>query len=199
MEWIADIILKIIGWKVILIGEINKKSVVVVAPHTSYWDGFIGYLTLKCLGFKYKCIAAAWLFFWPMKYIMKYFIHGIPVGEGISSIRNAVQEFRTCDEMNLVICPEGQLNPTRKWNTGALKIAKLAKVPINMVDIDYLRKTVWVGIDSISVDEVRGMSDQEFLNHLRDVYSKSYYNRSAKYPEKFCLPYEYEYEKHNVE
>ena len=40
MKTLSGIILKIIGWKVNSSFPDVKKSIIIFAPHTSYWDGF---------------------------------------------------------------------------------------------------------------------------------------------------------------
>ena len=47
-------ILQILGWKITDNFPNLNKSVIVFAPHTSYWDGFYGKLFFMQLGINYK-------------------------------------------------------------------------------------------------------------------------------------------------
>lgn len=181
MNILSKILLFIFGWKILHKDRIYKKSVVAVFPHTSYWDGVIGYIALKSLKCNYKVLSAEWLFFWPMKYIMKYILHAFPVGKHSgNAITTSLDIFRTHDKANLIICPEGQLDPTDKWNMGFYIIAKKAQVPINIVVFDYKRKQIY--IDNISVELLNDMSITGIMKYINEFNISYAY---AKHPEKF--------------
>ena len=119
----------LLGWNVLISKErLNKKSVIVVAPHTSFIDGVIGWLALNAVGIKYRCISAEWLFFFPMKYIMRGMLNAIPCGKKSgNSITVACKALEAEDDMHVVICPEGRLSAVDKWSGGFFIIAKNAK------------------------------------------------------------------------
>jgi len=55
LQWLGRVILSVLGWKVS--GKIsdefeNQKLVVIVAAHTSNWDGIVGVATLAGLDAK---------------------------------------------------------------------------------------------------------------------------------------------------
>ena len=59
LQWLGRAVLSILGWKVS--GKIseefaNQKLVVIVAPHTSNWDGIVGVATLAGLDAKISFI-----------------------------------------------------------------------------------------------------------------------------------------------
>ncbi len=55
MNIIAKVILtKLLGWKVNGTFPDIKKSIVIFAPHTSYYDGLYGKLYLMTTGVEYK-------------------------------------------------------------------------------------------------------------------------------------------------
>lgn len=63
---IESFVLKqVFGWK--LQGEFPDipQSIIVVAPHTSYWDAVIGKLFLRSAGIKHKLLSKKELFFFP--------------------------------------------------------------------------------------------------------------------------------------
>lgn len=178
-------LLKLLGWKVV--GKpIGEKSVCVVAPHTSYLDGFYGLLALKSIGINYKILSAEWLFFWPMKYIMKYLLHAIPVGKTTNPLRTAVAELRKPEPIHLVICPEGQLKPTDNWSAGCYVMAHLPDVPVNFWAIDYKNKQV------ICLDSYQSLTDvpkDTFMNQMYELYRMFLDNGGEpRHPNKFQLP-----------
>lgn len=168
------------GWHIYGGDKISPKSVVAVVPHTSYWDGIIGYIALRSLGVNFRVISAEWLFFFPFKYVMKYILKAFPVGKNSgNAITQSVRILKENDNVNLVICPEGQLAPTDKWNPGFYIIAKKADVPVNMVAFDYASKHITINCWSIE-----DTSGKEMLRKLSD-FAKDY--AVAKYPNKFML------------
>ena len=57
MKRFADIMLKLSGWKVVTPFPDLQKSVIIFAPHTSYWDGFYGKLFFMQLNIPYKFLS----------------------------------------------------------------------------------------------------------------------------------------------
>jgi len=57
------ILTNILGWKIKGEFPVLKKSVVIFAPHTSYWDGFYGKLYLMQLGINYKFLSKKEFFY----------------------------------------------------------------------------------------------------------------------------------------
>ena len=76
---ISGFILKnLLGWKII--GEFPniKKSIVIFAPHTSYYDALYGKLFLNEIGINHNFLSKKELFFFPMNIVMRLF-GSIPV------------------------------------------------------------------------------------------------------------------------
>ena len=128
----------VLGWNVLISKErISKKSVIVVAPHTSFIDGVIGWLALNAVGIKYRCISAEWLFFFPMKYIMCGLLNAILCGKKSgNSITVVCKALASEDGMHVVICIEGHLKADDEWGGGFFIMAKRAKCPIDVVEIN---------------------------------------------------------------
>lgn len=174
------LILKLIGWKIVINNNPHKSSVVAVFPHTSFLEGVIGFIAMKMLNIKFKVISAEWLFFFPFKYIMKYVLHAFPVGK---NSRNAITKssmlFNDNPDMHLIICPEGRLRAIDKWPMGFYLIAKRANVDIDVAIFNYKDKIIYV-------DNIKDMSTKEsVLKEIHDLSNKYAY---AKYPEKYKLP-----------
>ena len=57
MRTFCKMMIRLLGWKILISKErLSEKSVIVVAPHTSFIDGIIGWLALNAVGIKYRCI-----------------------------------------------------------------------------------------------------------------------------------------------
>ncbi len=182
---ISSIIFKLCGWT--LEGDIPggiDKCVIIVAPHTSNFDFFIG-------------LPPAYRLRLPVRYLIKQewlnhplvgrFFHGTgAVGVDRSSRNSMVAqmaEFLTdTDGVALVFPPEGTRKRNPRWKTGFYYVALQAKVPIVFAALDYGRKKVTVGpAFTPSGDFAADM----------DVIREAYRDVRPRYPEKFALP-EYE-------
>lgn len=187
MRTFCKIMIRLLGWKILISKErLSKKSVIVVAPHTSFIDGVIGWLALTAVGIKYRCISAEWLFFFPMKYIMRGFLNAIPCGKKSgNSITVACKALSSEDDMHIVICPEGHLRAVDEWGVGFFIMAKRVKCPIDVVEINYKDREIKM---CCSIDEtfVEQCSREDAMSVLRTAYKNSCGH--AKYPEKFLLP-----------
>lgn len=178
MRTIAQIILtKILGWKIK--GEFPdiNKSIVIFAPHTSYYDGLYGKLYLMTTGVEYKFLSKKEFFKFPYKYFFRLY-GSIPVFENSKYINDIVQLMDSKDKLHIVISPEGQLAITDRWKKGFYYMAVNAKVPIVMTYLDFQKKEI--GVKGI-IDETKS-----FKNTMEQI---NYYYKDvvAKYPEQFSL------------
>ena len=136
----------LLGWKIKgnFTDEV-KKTVVAVAPHTSWHDFYVGAFTRKILGFQISYVAKKELFDSPFGWYFKW-MGGEPIDR--SSTMNKVDQiaslFKAKDEFRLAIAPEGTRKKVEQWKTGFYYIAHTAKVPITMVSFDYASKTVGI-------------------------------------------------------
>lgn len=180
---ICKFLFRLIGWKIKIEGSLSDKNVIAVLPHTSYIDGVIGFFAMRSLGINYKTLSASWLFFFPMKYIMKYLMHASPVKNGtLSSIRESINLFNSNDKMSLIICPEGHLKAVSKWSMGFHYIAKKANVNVAFAIFDYKQKLISI----VEITNVDKMSDMDMAAMIRRLCNE--YPCMAKYPDKFKLP-----------
>lgn len=179
------IFFNILGWSLEYrcAKDVPGSAMVIVAPHTSFYDGFIGKLGLLLVGWKHLLLSAPWLFKSPMMPIMKL-IGAIPV-EGAKSIFKVVKRLKENDGTKIVICPEGQLAKTDEWNSGFFYMARKANVPIIVVTLNYKTKTI-IFKDIIDTDELSQYSAKTIMIAIKSLYNDS--DTYAKYPEKFELP-----------
>lgn len=171
---------KILGWKIVTEFPDLDKSIMVFAPHTSYWDTVIGKLVLRIYGIPHKLLSKKELFYFPMNIVMRL-LGAVPVGgvKGHNAIHEAANMINKSDRMHLLICPEGQLAPTDQWNPGFYLMALKADVPIVVVFLDYAKKEA--GVKGVIYN----------LRNRNAVYrqlAEMYNGVSARYPDKFLLP-----------
>ena len=82
-------------------------------------------------------------FFFPLGTIFRA-MGGIPVDRGrkTSLVEQMTARFKQTDKFNLCITPEGTRKPNPDWKKGFYYIALKAGVPIQLIGIDYGRKTI---------------------------------------------------------
>lgn len=179
------ILTKLFGWNIQLKCNIDNvgSAIVIVAPHTSFYDGFIGKIGLLTIGWKHLILSAPWLFKSPMLPIMKM-INAIPI-KGHNSIYNVANRLKENTGLKVIMCPEGHRAKVNKWNSGFFYMAKIANVPIIVVTLNYNTKTITFK-DIITVDELSQYSAKTIMIAVKSMYNDS--DTYAKYPEKFVLP-----------
>ena len=146
---ISKIIFWLIGWQVIGTSDYPKKCIVIVAPHTSNWDFFIGRCYGYILGVTPKYLIKSELFVPILGTLFKW-NGGIPVNRKSQHnvVDQIVSRFSNTDELILGIAPEGTRKRVKRWKTGFYHIARNSNIPILLMAIDYETKKVGI-IDSI--------------------------------------------------
>ncbi len=140
------LLFRVSGWG--LEGHVPNlpKLVIVVAPHTSNWDFFLGVATLFSVGFKVSWLGKHSIFRWPVRGILRW-LGGIPVDRRKSAglVEQAVGAFNQHEQFLLAVAPEGTRRKVDTWRTGFYRIAEGASVPITLAYFDYGRKRVGFG------------------------------------------------------
>ena len=134
---------KLLGWKIeggIYLQDI-KKCVVIVVPHTSWHDFFIGLLVRQILNLKISFLGKKELFKWPLGWYFKK-VGGIPLDRtpGQNKVEAIAEIFKNKEVLRLSLAPEGTRKKVLEWKTGFYHIAKAAGVPIVMVAFDFGNK-----------------------------------------------------------
>jgi 1-acyl-sn-glycerol-3-phosphate acyltransferase len=168
---------RLAGWK--LVGGIPKdlkKYVMVVAPHTSNWDFFVGLAARSLMRIDTKYVAKKELFRFPFGWLFRA-LGGYPVDRSKShNFVDAVSDlFKDKDRFSICLTPEGTRRYAPKWKTGFYYIALKAKVPVVMVGFNYKTKEV------IAEPPFWPSGDEE-----KDIaFMKEYFRKiPGKYPEK---------------
>ena len=145
-KWLGRMLMHICRWHVE--GEIcqSPKFVVVMAPHTSWWDFTTNFGVLLALG-----LDASW--FIATKYAkggigkLLGFVGAVPVerSERSDMVTQMANLFRSREKFILAIFPEGTRKPVSKWKSGFWHIAKQARVPVQLVTVDYAKRATIFG------------------------------------------------------
>ncbi|MGH8184252.1 MAG: lysophospholipid acyltransferase family protein [Rhodanobacteraceae bacterium] len=122
------------------------KLVLIVAPHSSWWDGIWGLLFKVALGTDVSFMAKRELFRWPVGGLLRR-LGGVPIERRAAGdvVGQMVERFRTCERLWLCIEPEGTRKAVVKWKSGFWHIAHQAGVPILPGYFDYPRKVIGLG------------------------------------------------------
>tara|TARA_Y100001949_G_scaffold158201_1_gene148256 strand:- start:71 stop:616 length:546 start_codon:yes stop_codon:yes gene_type:complete len=135
---------KLFGWTTK--GELPdlKKFVLIVAPHTSMMDYFVGVAARSIFRLKSNYLAKDSLFKVP---IVGWFLritggYAVDRSKNTGMVDQVIELFNTKERFVLTITPEGTRKPVTKWKTGFYWIAVKSKIPIVMVGFDYEKKFV---------------------------------------------------------
>lgn len=178
MRHISSIIMRIMGWKLTKTRPIDKKAIVIAAPHTSAWDFFIGKLAFSTFGIKINLLMKKEYFNFILGPILRS-VGAIAVDRGNRNsnlLGQIVNEFKNRDEILLVITPEGSRKKRDKWKRGFYEIAMAANVPIYIGKLDYKKKTCDLG--------ERFIPSGDFAKDIEYIQTQ-YKDVNAKYPELF--------------
>ncbi len=134
------------GWK--LLGNLpaEPRLILVIAPHSSFWDGFWGLLMRMTLGLRIGVMIKAELFATPLGPALRK-LGGIPIRRDTTKgvVEQMVEYFAQNEKLWLAITPEGTRKPVKRWKTGFWHIAHNAGIPIQLVYFHYPEKTIGFG------------------------------------------------------
>ena len=138
---------KLLGWKIE--GDFDRnilKSVVIVVPHTSWHDFYIGAYARRILKTEINFVAKKELFKWPFGAYFRW-MGGTPLDRsgGKNKVESIARIFSDKKEFRMALAPEGTRKKVDRWKTGFYYIAMAAEVPIIPVAFNYSTKTVKVG------------------------------------------------------
>ncbi|WP_372863093.1 lysophospholipid acyltransferase family protein [Spongiibacter sp.] len=140
-------ITKLLGWKILGEKPEYKKCVMIAVPHTSNWDFPAMMVIAFVLGMDVHWMGKHTLFpRGPLGAIMRWF-GGISIDRRKSNntVEQVAEEYRTRDELMVVIPPEGTRSAVERWKAGFYHIAQAADVPIILGYVDAKTKTMGLG------------------------------------------------------
>ena len=135
---------KVLGWRYSVTVPDYDKCIICAAPHTSNWDFIIGKLFYSALGRKTFFLMKSEWFFFPLGMLLRR-MGEIPVkrDKRTSLVEQMVDRIRTTDKISIAITPEGTRSPNPEWKKGFYYMAHLAGIPIVLIGIDYVKKTIY--------------------------------------------------------
>jgi len=144
IRWLGRSLLSVLGWKVLgKIGEehTNKNLVVIVAPHTSNWDGILGVAAIAGLDARISFIGKDTAFKYGLGAFLKY-MGGIPIDRSNPGgvINDAIEKIKKMNGTLLGMSPEGTRSKVEAWKTGFLRIAEGIDAKIIPASIDFSTK-----------------------------------------------------------
>ncbi|MEC5165377.1 1-acyl-sn-glycerol-3-phosphate acyltransferase [Flavobacterium sp. PL11] len=141
------IFFKLMGWKIV--GTINpsiKKCIMMVMPHTSAHDFYLGIFTRGITEIEMNYVGKKELFRFPFGWYFKY-MGGEPLDRsgGMNKVDAVAAIFDKKEIFRLAVAPEGTRKNANKIKTGFYYIALKANVPIITVAFDFGKKEVRLG------------------------------------------------------
>ena len=180
VQWLGRSLLSVLGWKVL--GEIgeehtNKNLVVIVAPHTSNWDGILGVAAIAGLDARISFIGKDAAFKYGLGAFLKY-MGGIPIDRSNPRgvINDAIEKIKKMNGTLLGMAPEGTRSKVDAWKTGFLRIAEGIDAKIIPASIDFATKEILLG--KVFVPSGDNKKD---IRDLQDYYKVF----TARHPEKY--------------
>jgi 1-acyl-sn-glycerol-3-phosphate acyltransferase len=146
-EFYKWLFFRIMGWKIS--GSIDpnlKKCVMMVMPHTSAHDFYLGIFTRGITGLQMNWVGKKELFNFPLGYYFKY-MGGEPLDRkgGLNKVDSIAAIFERKEIFRLAVAPEGTREKVTTLKTGFYYIALKANVPIVPVTFDFGKKEVHLG------------------------------------------------------
>ena len=180
LQWLGRAVLSFFGWKVC--GKISEelsgqKLVVIVAPHTSNWDGILGVATVAGLDAKITFIGKHTVFKYGLGSFLRY-MGGIPVDRSKPGgiIQDAINQIKEIDGSLIAMSPEGTRSKVKEWKTGFLRISKELNSKIILASLDFAKKEILLG----KAFAPSGNNEKD-IKDLKDYYSVF----TPKHPEKY--------------
>jgi 1-acyl-sn-glycerol-3-phosphate acyltransferase len=179
---LAKLILKIIGWKVKLDGDVDNldRCILVVAPHTHNSEYMLGNLAYWSLGKKLKVIIKdAHTKAWYGGLVKAMGGVGIDRSQKNDLVNFVAKQFEK-ENFSLVITPEGTRSRVEKWRKGFYHMALAAKVPLVLASGDFETKNIILGY-KIPYEKLISEPFETIMQEIQDYYINK--NIKAKIPE----------------
>lgn len=168
------IFFRLMGWKIV--GTIEndvKKCVMMIMPHTSAHDFYLGIFTRGITGLDMNWVGKKELFRFPFGYYFRY-MGGEPLDRtgGLNKVDSIAAIFERRETFRLAVAPEGTRKKVYELKTGFYYIALKANVPIIPVTFNFGKKEVSLGAPLMPTGNVE--KDIEILKkHFIGVEGKN--------------------------
>ena len=147
IESLGRAILRAFGWRMVGGFPDIPKAVVIAAPHSSNWDGLLGFGAKFGMGVKLSILGNDALIRIPLLGRILRWQGVIPVDRSAPHgvVGQAAQAIRDADRMWYAIAPEGTRRWVERWKPGFWHIARNAGVPVIPAYFDYANKVIGIG------------------------------------------------------
>lgn len=137
----------LMGWRIT--GHMDagiKKSVLMVLPHTSWHDFYLGLFARGIIGLEMHYVAKKELFRFPFKWYFEW-MGGAALDRtgNLNKVDAIADVFAKRDTFRMAIAPEGTRKKVTELKTGFYYIALKAKVPIIPIAFDWGKKEIKLG------------------------------------------------------
>ncbi len=146
-RWLGRSALRLGGWRMVGAFPDVPKLVIIVAPHSSNWDGLWAFAAKVGMGVKLSILGkhslmrvpvlGGWLRSQGVIPVNRHVAHGV-TAQATAALRDA-----TC--MWYALAPEGTRQRVEHWKPGFWHIATGAGVPVVLAYIDYPSRTIGIG------------------------------------------------------
>ncbi len=143
---LAQLIIRLMGWRVVGEKPPPPRSVILGAPHTSNFDGVLLILAAIILRTHLRWLVKDSLYNTPLRPILKL-SGAVPIDRsgGQNVVEQAAQILRSSEDIHLALAPEGTRKRTDGWKSGFYYIALRAKAPIYFGFVDYKLRECGIG------------------------------------------------------
>ncbi|MRX41144.1 acyltransferase [Flavobacterium sp. LC2016-23] len=141
------IFFKLMGWKIVGIENAEvKKCILMVMPHTSNHDFYLGIFTRGISGLEMNWVGKKELFKFPFGYYFRS-VGGEPLDRsgGLNKVESIAAIFDRKEVFRLAVAPEGTRKKVGEIKSGFYYIALKANIPIVPVAFDWGKKEVNLG------------------------------------------------------
>lgn len=163
------------GWKAVnTVPPGLKKFIMIVAPHTSSRDVYMGFAFRSVLKLNHiKFIAKHELFKPPFGFLFRW-LGGVPVDRVNKNnfVDQVVGMFNKNESFAIALSPEGTRKKVDRLRTGFYHIARKANVPVVMLALDFEHKEFRFAAPFYTSDD----ADADFthiVNFFADVKGKN--------------------------
>ena len=163
------IFFRLMGWNIAgTIDENLKKCVMMVVPHTSWHDFYIGLFTRGIMRLEMNWVGKKELFQFPLNTYFRW-MGGAPLDRtgGLNKVDSIAAIFKERQVFRMAIAPEGTRKKVTELKTGFYYIALKANVPIIPVAFNFEIKEVTIGqpfYPSGTINEDMKVLTKHFIN-----------------------------------
>lgn len=167
IRYLAKKIYHAIGWK--LVGhyphELAKK-VIIVAPHTSSKDFWIGILVKTWLDLKVTWYGKEELFTGVKGWVLRNMgCRPVDRSKNNNLVGQIVADFRDNESHTVLLAPEGTRNKVAHFKTGFYEMARQAQVPVVPIIFDFGNKEIRV-VEPVSIT----IDGEPPIKFFEDIY-----------------------------